>query len=250
MNEEPAGADTPAAEGVQPDAIVVHPEPTPEQPATENVEPVQEEPAIGDDEAAAPRKKPGVHNRIDELTRQKHEALREAAYWREKAEAAARTDFDTLDYDDQIIAKLRLTERQERAEAAEVNATNAVERQFAELETAARAKWTDYDVVTRNANLPITPAMAQIIKDSEYGPDLAYHLGKNPGEAIRLSALSGLALAREVGRIEATITAPKPVATPPAAPVKPVAGMASGGAKDPAKMSMAEYVAWRKSQED
>jgi hypothetical protein len=242
MSEEVSG-EQPAGE--EPLAPVETSEATTEQPATETAETDQAEPDTGDDEAAKPRKKPGVHNRIDELTRQKHEALREAEYWRKKAEEARATDLDALDYDDQLVAKVRRAEREERAETAQEAAQKAVLQQFTELENEARAKWVDYDAVTRNPNVPITPAMAEIIRDSEYGPDIAYHFGKNPAEAARYVGMSGVQLARELGRLEAQLTAPKPVPKVPAAPIRPVTGSLAGGKKDPAAMSMDEYVAAR-----
>ena len=240
MSDETAGAETPAAEGVEPEAIAE----TSETTATEQHE--EAETPDGDDaDAAKPRKRPGVHNRIDELTRQKHEARREAEYWQRKYEEAANTDIDSLDYDDQLVAKVRRAERQERAETAKANADKAVSQQFAELEANARQRWTDYDTVTRNPSLRITPEMADLIMDSEQGPDLAYHFGRNPAEAANLSHLSGVQLAREIGRLEAKLSSPRPLPKQPPAPVKPVTGMAAGGSKDPGAMSMAEYAAWR-----
>lgn len=247
MSDEITGAEVSAAEGTEPEATVETPASTPEQPTTENVETDQAEPDNGDDAAAKARKKPGAHNRIDELTRQKHEALREAEYWRAKAQEASKTDLDALDYDDALIAKVKIAERQERAEAAQANADKAVAQQFTELESTAREKWADYDTVTRNPNVPITPAMVELIQDSEFGPELAYHFGKNPNEAARYAAMTGVQLAREIGRLEAKITAPKPLPKQPPAPVSPVGGQVSGGSKDPAKMSMSEYAAWWKA---
>lgn len=241
MSEETTGAEA-SADGETIAVPVETSEATTEQATTETVETDQAEPETGDDEAAKPRRKPGVHNRIDELTRQKHEAIREAEYWRAKAQEASKTDLDALDYDDALIAKVKIAERQERAEAAQANADKATAQQFTELESAAREKWTDYDAVTRNPNIPITTEMAELIQDSEFGPELAYHLGKNPTEAARYAAMTGKQLAREVGRLEARITVPRPTPKVPAAPIRPVTGSSAGGSKDPAAMSMAEYV--------
>lgn len=212
---------------------------------TETTETDQAEPEAGADEAAAPKRKPGVHNRIDELTRQKHEALREAEYWRKRAEEARATDLDALDYDDALVAKVRMAERDERADAATQVAQQAVAQQFAALEESARQKWADYDAVSRNPNVPITPDMADLIRDSELGPELAYHFGKNPAEAAKYAVLSGKQLAREMGRLEARLEAPKPLPKQPPAPISPVGASKSGGSADPTKMSMAEYVAAR-----
>lgn len=238
MSEELSG-EQPAGE--EPLAPVETSEATTEQPTTDNVEPEQSDP--GDDEAAKPRKKPGVHNRIDELTRQKHEALREADYWRKKAQEVP--DLETLDYDDQLVAKVRMADRQERAEAAQRTAEQVTAQQYAELAAEARTKWADFDAVTSNPSLPISPEMAELIASSEFGPDVAYHLGKNPAEAARLYQMTDKQLAREIGRIEAQLTAPKPTPKVPAAPIRPVTGNLAGGTKDPAAMSMAEYVAAR-----
>lgn len=246
MDDETSGAQAPA-DGETIAAPVETSETTiTEQTATETAA-EQPEAVTGDDAAAAPRKKPGVHNRIDELTRQKHEALREAEYWRAKAEDAGKTNLDALDYDDALIAKVKIADRQERADAARANADRAVEQQFAALESAAREKWPDYEAVTRNPNVPITQAMAELIKDSEYGPELAYHFGKAPAEAARYAAMSGVQLAREIGRLEAKLTLPKPLPKQPPSPVQPVSGIAAGGSKDPGAMSMSEYAAWRKA---
>lgn len=246
MTEETAGAETPAADGAAPEATVETSDATTtEQTATETA--AEQPEADGDDAAAAPRKKAGVHNRIDELTRQKHEALREAEYWRSKAKEAQATPLEDLDYDDQLVAKVKIADRQERADAAERTASQVVEQQFSELESEARSKWADYDAITRNPNVPITAAMAEIIKESETGPEVAYHLGKNPAEAMRLAQMSERQMAREMGKLEAKLTAPKPLAKQPPAPVQPVNGIAAGGSKDPGTMSMSEYAAWRKA---
>lgn len=241
MELETAGVETPEAEVASTEVTVENSEATTEQQSE------AAKPESGDDEAAAPRKKPGVHNRIDELTRQKHEALREAEYWRQKAAEANATDLEALDYDDQLVAKVRRAERQERADAAQATVETVVERQFTELEIEARAKWADYDAVTRNPHVPITPAMLEVIKESELGPELAYHFGKNPAEAAKLAALPERQLAREIGRLEARFSAPKAPAKQPPEPVQPVSGIRAGGSKDPAAMTMAEYAAWRKA---
>lgn len=242
MTDETAGAETPAAE-VAPatDATVVNSEATvTEQPATETAT-EQAEPA-GDDAAAEPRKKPGVHNRIDELTRQKHDALRDAEYWKAKYNEVANLDIDALDYDDQIVAKVRKAERQERAENAEAVAERLTQDHFAAKIEDARGKWADFDIVTQNPRLPISQEMAKVIQDSEAGAEVFYHLGKNPAEAARISRLPSHLQAAELGKLEVVITAPKPAPRLPAAPIKPVSGIAAGGAKDPASMTMAEYV--------
>lgn len=242
MTEEAAGAETPAAEVETTEAIVASPESTPEQPATENAA-EQAEPDNGDEATAQPKKKHWAHERIDELTRQRREAERQAEYW--KTKASRPVDVDSLDYEEGIAERTIQRTRQEQAETATESARMLAVEAFNYRETLARERYTDYDTVTRNQSVPITKPMAEVIMDLDAGPEIAYHLGKNPQEAARIAALPERHQALELGRLEAKITAPKSVPKPPPAPVNPVGGNASGGIGDLSKMSMAEYVAAR-----
>lgn len=76
--------------------------------------------------------------------------------------------------------------------------------------------YADFDDVV-DQDLPVNQAMFESITDSELGPQIAYYLGKNPAEALRISKLSPMAAAREIGKIEAKVTP----AEPPTEPVKP-----------------------------
>ncbi len=246
MTEETAGAETPAPETVlvAETAPVETSEATTEQPASETAT-EQVEPATGDDTAAQPKKKHWANERIDELTRARREAERQAEYW--KAKASSTPDYDSLDYEDGIAERVRNSTRQEQAETAQHSVASLAQEAFGYRETIARERFNDYDAITRNPSVPITSTMAEIIRDSDTGPDLAYYLGKNVQEAARIAALPATRQAKELGRLEERITAPKPLPKQPPTPVSPVGGTASGGAKDPAKMSMSEYVAWRKA---
>ncbi|MFA5186991.1 MAG: hypothetical protein WC551_10965 [Patescibacteria group bacterium] len=95
----------------------------------------------------------------------------------------------------------------------------------------AHDKYENFAQVVQNPNLAITEVMAQTIKASELGPDVAYYLGTNPEEATRISRLNPFLQAKEIGRIEATILAtPPPVkkSTSAPAPINPVTARASG----------------------
>lgn len=98
--------------------------------------------------------------------------------------------------------------------------------QYHDREEKARDKYTDFEQVAYNPNLPITNVMAETIQASDIGPDLAYYLGANPKEADRISRLSPFLQAKEIGRLEAKlVTEPmtKQVskAPEPISPVKP-----------------------------
>ena len=106
----------------------------------------------------------------------------------------------------------------------------AINDAYAEREEEARAKYDDFEQVAYNPQLRVTDVMAETIKASDMGPDLAYWLGTNPKEADRISRLSPLLQAREIGKIEAKLAASPPVkpTTSAPAPITPVTARASG----------------------
>lgn len=104
-----------------------------------------------------------------------------------------------------------------------------IEREYAEREESARDKYDDFDQVVHNPKLRITDAMAETIKASEVGPEIAYWLGNNPKEADRVSRLSPLQQAREIGKIEAKVSTNPPekkISSAPS-PIRPVAARSS-----------------------
>jgi hypothetical protein len=106
----------------------------------------------------------------------------------------------------------------------------AVNDAYAEREEEARTKYDDFEQVAYNPQLRITDVMAETIKASDVGPDLAYWLGSNPKEADRISRLSPLLQAREIGKIEAKLGSEPPVrkTSSAPAPITPVTARASG----------------------
>lgn len=80
-----------------------------------------------------------------------------------------------------------------------------IEEAYADREEEARTKYDDFEQVAYNPKLTVTDVMAETIKASDIGPDIAYWLGSNPKEADRISRLSPLLQAREIGKIEAKI---------------------------------------------
>jgi hypothetical protein len=94
----------------------------------------------------------------------------------------------------------------------------AVAKTFNERLAAAKARIADFDDVVQGAiadhDVQISRAMSEAITESEQGPDVVYYLAKHPDEAKRISALSPLAAAREIGKIEVKVA-------PEAEPDKP-----------------------------
>ena len=210
----------------------------------------------------------GVQPRIDELTRARREAEREAAYWKQVAQgtqspaqaAPQRPVPENFEkYDDYIDAltdwkaEAAVAKRMEADSTRKVAETRA--QTFAERQTQARTAMPDYDEVVGGSDTPIANHVGEIILESDLGPQLAYHFAKNPDVLLRLNGMNPTAAAREIGRLEATLSA-KPAT--PAAPTKKVSNTPApagtmgtqGRATTPAlaNLSMDDYMKQRKSQ--
>jgi hypothetical protein len=88
------------------------------------------------------------------------------------------------------------------------------------------------------------------VLESDQAADLTYYLGKNPDQARQLSVLfarNPVAAAMQLGRIEASLSRPKPrTQTQAPEPVTPVRGAARAN-PNPATMSATEYRQWREA---
>ena len=246
-------------------------EPEIQEPETQ--EPETQEPETQETQ----RGKKSAQQRINEITKARYEAERLAAYWKGIAEgsrsqtqqipepaareSAARPNLaDFPDYETYIEA---LTDWKTTQKVAEVvhhqQAATVQERQQAEaLELArgwagkqesARKSIPDYDEVLGGAETVVAPYVTDAILTSDRGPEVAYHLAKNPALAEKLNRLSPIAAAREIGRIEAALEKSSPgtsrSAPPPPAKTTRSSATISG---DPAKMSHEQYRAMRAKQ--
>lgn len=145
----------------------------------------------------------------------------------------------------------RIIERQNKAHAtttsnARSDAAAAKMELFKERAMALKDSHPDIEKVFTDQSLPMSAAMAETLMESEKGPEVAHYLLSHREAAQRIKEMSPLAAARELGRIEATLALPKSrtqTNAPP--PPSTVSGAVRGPAKDPNKMSQAEYVQWR-----
>lgn len=82
----------------------------------------------------------------------------------------------------------------------------ALEANWTKNLAGAVTRYPDFnEVVVKGAEekkWPCTPVVSVAIKNSEFGPDIAYELASNPAEAERISKLSWLEQAREFGALE------------------------------------------------
>jgi hypothetical protein len=129
---------------------------------------------------------------------------------------------------------------------------------YHDKEEEARSKYDDFEQVAYNPSVPITQVMAQTIQASDIGPDVAYYLGANIKEAERISKLPPFLQAKEIGKLEVTLTN-EPVTkktTSAPAPISPVTAKGSGSpaydTTDPRStksMSTSEWIAAERARQ-
>jgi hypothetical protein len=222
-----------------------------------------------------------LSERFAELTRLRRDAERDRDHWRdlasrqykppepqaplqtEKAKTLADFNFDEAQHQAYIF--------QQSAKAA----TEAAKRELkAEQETQRKQKdladyvgrvkefakdKADFNDVAESAR--ISDQIAEMVVRSEQGPELAYHLGKNPDVATSLSALPPSIAAYELGMLAARLKFDREIAAkaktslsqaPPPAPRIEATGDGTPKAKpddpDSDKLSDAEWVKRRNAQ--
>lgn len=212
-------------------------------------QPAAEPPA----DPAKPRK-PTFQERMDEKTRLQREAERERDAERAEKEAL-RAEIEALrakvpqddpsddSYIEEIVER-RLTQREQERRALEQETT------WAQRQATAAEKYDDYfEAVIEGADKgtwPCTALMADTMKTSELGADVAYHLAKHPDEARRIAALDPISQVRELGKLEVKLTltpaVPKPKTATDAPEPHPQARGGGGKFKvDPATSDFAAF---------
>jgi len=217
----------------------------------------------------------GVQKRLDELTRnwreeqrraQKLEQMLEQVITRppeQKPEPSAPTQPQgepKLDqyqtYEEYVGAladyradqKIKAFEEQIR-QREQQSQQQAKAGEFQSRIVAAKVEMPDFDEVALNPSLPVSDAMADLIREMDDGPKVLYALGKNPNEAARIAALPDRLAAVELGKfaVKASLPQPKTVTNAPP-PVNPLSGGIGSRSPDPEKMSTNEWLAWREQQ--
>lgn len=225
-------------------------------------EAAEEQPTEAEGEETPQLKKPGggFQKRISELTREKHEAKREAEQLREllskalngqqakPAQVAEQSDEPRQEqfarYEDFVAAKAEWkAEQRVKAtlgsiqqqvsvadqERARIEAAKTFERE-AKAQGKAIEGFEEALETVRSDEFPMTPAVADYLLNAEHKAALVKYLADNEDEAYRLSRLGAVAVGRELAKVEMRFASkPKPKtssAPPPPATV-------SGGAAAP-----------------
>ena len=145
--------------------------------------------------------------------------------------APANLSIDQFESTEAYADSLALQKAEEliaKREAAKRN--SQVLESYHDLEEEARSKYDDFEQVAYNPKLTITTSMAETIQSSDIGPELAYYLGSNPKDAERISRMTPLGQAREIGRIEAKLVSEPPTKKTTSAPqpISPVTARSIG----------------------
>ena len=210
-------------------------QPTPEQPEADAAAPEDE--AAKEEKSKSQMRRERRKAQFDNAIAAEKEA--KARLDRIKAAAQGeKPDRDQFEDPDEFTAALAayqsvsaISKREEDAAQADVE-TAAKEaaairnEDWADQVNDAKSRHEDFEAVAFSA--PISDEVANIIPTVENGADVAYHLGSNPAEAQRISALPATQAAIEIGRISASLSVPPPKTktnAPP--PINPVQGSGS-----------------------
>lgn len=203
------------------------------------------------------QRKSRSHRRIETLTRERDSAVRRADYYRQQAEKSGRLQelhpsaFDSdADYQRAVIKQ---ASRESRAEFARGEAQAAAEQaalaehQIWESRVAEYEEQVpDFRQVAYSDQVQYSQHGMHILKQMPEGARIAYWLGKNQAEALRLSQLSPLETAVELGRIAQRLTGPPKKAVSQAPnPVPTVQGRSAATGYRPDSDDMDAYHAWR-----
>lgn len=254
------------------------------QDMTTTDEPINPTPAPADgtpppDEAEpSPETETLAKRRADELTRARRDAERRAdaaehelAALKRKVDAGARplppslAEFTDgagyvdavryqqaqVAYEDKILAWQRDTAPAPGTPSERATTEAAPPETFTASVQALSGQHADvYEVINRPV---FTREMRDAIFASEQGAELAYWLGSNQAEAMRIGQLPSAQMWRELGKIEATKLGAAPAAPAPRSvsgapdPIAPVSATTTS-TRDPEKMTIDEWMAWDKNR--
>lgn len=277
---------TPADPGPQEFKVIgqepIEPEVKPvEVPAPAPVKAAGSEEQNGDKNRDEKGRFKGVQERIDELTRSRREAEREAEYWKVRAQAndkqppakaaetterPVRTNFADEDAYLDALADFKVEEKlaardakqaQEQQQRSRVEAATKVATSWEERKEAARAEIADFDQVMEGADHPVRNHVAELIMEHDQGPKLMHHLAQHPEEIDKLNEMSPAKAAFELGKLAVKFekapvadSSSKPVATVSKAPPPAARSVGAGRSTETpiGELPMEDYVKLRKSQ--
>ena len=218
----------------------------------------------------------GFQKRISKLTYQLRQAERERDELRqqhsqrdtssreEKTEGRLKSladfEYDEQRYNDYLFGEMdkRMDKRLETALEKQFHQRETQQQQkqrfskFSQSEREFAKKTPDYFDVTHNdPSLPFTETVKDLLASSDIGPELAYHLAKNPDQLYEIADMDERSAARAMGRMEERIQAarkapPGRSVTRAPAPATTVDATDETLEKEDGEMSDAEWLARRR----
>jgi len=205
-----------------------------------------------------------VQKRINELTREKYEARRQVDSLRAELEQlrsqvqprqpAPNPQDDPEGYIRHLVREEARgyveSDRAQSAQQQEQARFQSLAQQHAERAVKFAAEHPDYAEAEDNlvSMLGQDPMLAEILMSSEHGPLVVHHLGTHLDEAAQLALMPPHLRIAHVARLEARLSAPKPKPVTKAPDPTPTVGGGAAATKDPDRMSVDEWLAWRDSQ--
>lgn len=193
-------------------------------------------------------------SRVQQLIREKHAAdalaarsMAEASALRERLQAAPRAqDYRAPEDFTRAVAENAVREAgadllSRQAAQAHALAARAAQDAWAEATADIRQRAPDFDAVAHNPSLPVTPVMADAIRESPRGGEIAYFLGKNPAEAARIAGLPPVSQATAIARLEARIGGQAAQVSRAPEPFTMLSGRSGGAGKPLEEMDFEDY---------
>lgn len=205
---------------------------------------------------------PGVQKRINKLTYEKNQALREAEVWKRKFESStpvnepapeAPPTLESFDFDEEKYNAALV-----KYEVKKATASIKEELLIESIQKKKQQRNKEFAQKIQKANIPgyyetaqeltqtviFPPETVDVIQDDENGPHIVDYLGKHLDVADRIASLPPLRAASEIGKISVqleNLKKKKPTKTPN--PPKRLSGGGSPLKKNLEDMSLEEILA-------
>ena len=156
---------------------------------------------------------------------------------------AARTAYASvkaLDGRNAADIEAEIDKRRQEVAQAKVQSDQQLAENWRDHAEEAKGRYSDFEKVVYAA--PITERLSRAIIAADQPADVAYRIALDPTLARDLSAMSDLDMGRAIGRIEASLSMPRPkTETSAPAPITPVTPTGGTIRRDPSQMSPADY---------
>jgi len=186
-----------------------------------------------------------TQRRINKLTRRAKEAEEKAAALEQEMSQYKQVkepqleDFDSID--DFANAKVEYLSK-EKSAPTPTPAEGG--RDYQDIFSRGTEQYKDFTEKVQAPELPMSPDMADTISECDNDIDIFYHLANNPVEAERIALLDTRSMAREIGKLDASIKKP---ATKTSQAPKPVSSLKAGSDVG-GKETQAQWVARRNKE--